>query len=127
MAEYGDYMNGRMHTLIIRLILPHTIPMFTTFVNAYITRLKMSTKLARLVLPISSAYFYMNYKQTKKLGHPVYPFLTWENELEGVGICAVLIGAIFVFYFSLCFLDSIMKVRYFDKKQDQKAVGKKTK
>lgn len=58
----------------------HTVPGITALINFLMTDCVFQLTHVKFVLSIGIFYGYINYKETKRLGRPIYWFFTWEDE-----------------------------------------------
>lgn len=65
---------------IINVWTGHTIPGVTALINFFMTDCVFQLTHVKFVLSIGIFYGYINYKETKRLGKPIYWFFTWEDE-----------------------------------------------
>lgn len=94
--------------IAIRCYMSHTIPGIVCLGNTWLTNSKLSPRFISGLIVFGLFYAVMNYRETKRSGKPVYPFLTWEG-FDSILIIAAMIFVFSLFYLLLCWIDGLVK------------------
>ena len=57
----------------------HIMPIVVNWLNFYLTDVTIKAKHSIVVFPLGIIYTYINYRETKHRGRPIYPWATWED------------------------------------------------
>ena len=89
----------------------HITPFVFNWVNFSFTDVIIAPNHWKILSVLSPIYAYVNYKETRRVGKPLYSFLTWEDVPTSIGVCV----GIHTFG-TLCFLGFAWVTKYFKRK-----------
>lgn len=77
---------------IINVYLAHIGPGVSALINFLLTDVVVRAAHVKMVVVIAVAYGYVNYLEVKRMGMPLYWFLTWEDETSIYIYAAMIVG-----------------------------------
>ena len=72
--------------LRVQLTLLHSLPIIFTFSNVALTDMSFLKKDWRIILATGLSYIFANCLGTLALGHPLYPYVDWQDPIETLSI-----------------------------------------
>ena len=87
----------------------HATPFLFSWINFSMTDVVVASKHWKGLEILAVIYFYINYRETKAKGTPLYSFLTWEDMPTSLAVCICLNMFFVVLFLSTAYITKMIK------------------